>query len=316
MADSEDKTVTEAAAKTAQFEELENLFDEPEDDPVKDGKTDNESKSKEEDSVPNETESESKEKASVPNGTESESKDDGSVPKEAGNGLENENEKEKEVVEVMETEEESKTKSVTGVVFQFDEKSILFEFSLRTFEGGKINLEEDLIGEISPQKLVCKGSAIPKGTKSDQIAKYVQSGDEIRCQVEKKDDLKVFTYIEEEEEIGEDGEVTQSTRTVKLKPNYSASSGKLVSDSAVSGDKDSDKLNKDDLLVLEDQLENLFDYEPDEPEDDDDEIAFIEEVKVDPEIAKKKKEEKEAAAKKEAAKKSSSQNCTICNQIS
>jgi len=172
------------------------------DDPVDDGKTDTESKSKENDSIPNGTESESIEKEdSVPNGTESESKDNGSVPKETGNGVD----KEKEV-EVMDTEEESKTKSVTGVVFQFDEKSILFEFSLRTFEGGKINLEEDLIGEISPQKLVCKGSPIPKGTKSDQIAKYVQSGDEIRCQVEKHDDLKIFTYIEEEEEIGEDGE--------------------------------------------------------------------------------------------------------------
>ena len=68
-------------------------------------------------------------------------------------------------------------------------------------------------------------------------------------------------------------------------------SGKLVSDTALSGEKDTDdKLNKDDILVLEDQLENLFDYEPDEPDEDDDEIAFIEEVKVDPEVAKKKKE--------------------------
>ena len=77
-----------------------------------------------------------------------------------------------------------------------------------------------------------------------------------------------------------------------------------MSDTALSGEKDTDdKLNKDDILVLEDQLENLFDYEPDEPDDDDDEIAFIEEVKVDPEVAKKKKEEKEKEAKREAAKK-------------
>ena len=85
--------------------------------------------------------------------------------------------------------------------------------------------------------------------------------------------------------------VTQSTRKVEIKPNYTALSGKLVSDIALSGEKDTDdKLNKDDILVLEDQLENLFDYEPDEPDEDDDEIAFIEEVKVDPEVAKKKKE--------------------------
>ena len=85
--------------------------------------------------------------------------------------------------------------------------------------------------------------------------------------------------------------VTQSTRKVEIQPNYTALSGKLVSDTALSGEKDTDdKLNKDDILVLEDQLENLFDYEPDEPDEDDDEIAFIEEVKVDPEVAKKKKE--------------------------
>ena len=85
--------------------------------------------------------------------------------------------------------------------------------------------------------------------------------------------------------------VTQSTRKVEIKPNYTALSGKLVSDTALSSEKDTDdKLNKDDILVLEDQLENLFDYEPDEPDEDDDEIAFIEEVKVDPEVAKKKKE--------------------------
>merc|ERR1711997_1258244 len=234
----------------------------------------------EKDSIPNGAESESKEKDPIPNGAESETKEKDPVPNEAEleskdkdsvEEIENEVEKEEEK---METEEKPETQSVTGVVFQFDENSILFEFSLRTFEDGKVNLEEDLIGEISPQKLVCRGSTIPKGTKSDQIAKFVQSGDEIRCQVEKNDDLKVFTYNEVEEEIGEDDEVTQSTRKVEIKPNYTALSGKLVSDTALSGEKDTDdKLNKDDILVLEDQLENLFDYEPDEPDDDDDEIA-------------------------------------------
>ena len=81
---------------------------------------------------------------------------------------------------------EKKSQSVTGVVFQFDENCILFEFSLRSFDGGKIKLEEDLIGQISPQKLVCNSkdnSVIPAGTKSDKISNYVQSGDEIRVEV-------------------------------------------------------------------------------------------------------------------------------------
>ena len=206
MADSEDKPVAETAAKETVS-----------DDPITKEKTDTESKSVEKDSISNGTESESKEKESVPNGTESESKEKDSVtngtesePKDKDSVKETESEVDNEKEEKMDTEEKaeekSDTHSVTGVVFQFDENSILFEFSLRTFEDGKVNLEEDLIGEIAPQKLICKGTAIPKGTKNDQIAKYVQSGDEIRCQVKKDDDLKVFTYIEEEEEIGEDGE--------------------------------------------------------------------------------------------------------------
>jgi len=222
MADSEDKPVTETAAKEDK-EDKETVSD----DPVTDEKAENESKSEEKDSIPNGAESESKEKDSIPNGAESESKEKDPVlngaeseskekdpvPNEAeleskdkDSVEEIENEVENEEEEKMETEEKSETQSVTGVVFQFDENSILFEFSLRTFEDGRVNLEEDLIGEISPQKLVCRGSTIPKGTKSDKIAKFVQSGDEIRCQVEKNDDLKVFTYNEVEEEIGEDDE--------------------------------------------------------------------------------------------------------------
>ena len=116
---------------------------------------------------------------------------------------------------------EKKSQSVTGVVFQFDENCILFEFSLRSFDGGKIKLEEDLIGQISPQNLVCNSkdnSVIPAGTKSDKISNYVQSGDEIRVEVNpsclfffKRFFFSyylntscfqlTFTYVEDEEEI-------------------------------------------------------------------------------------------------------------------
>ena len=96
---------------------------------------------------------------------------------------------------------EKKSQSVTGVVFQFDENCILFEFSLRSFDGGKIKLEEDLIGQISPQNLVCNSkdnSVIPAGTKSDKISNYVQSGDEIRVEVNPSClffNKKIFPYI-------------------------------------------------------------------------------------------------------------------------
>ena len=115
---------------------------------------------------------------------------------------------------------EKKSQSVTGVVFQFDENCILFEFSLRRFEGGKIKLEEDLIGQISPQNLVCNSkdnSVIPEGTKSDKISNYVQSGDEIRVEVNPSCFVSkqfftyylitscfqlTFKYVKDEEEIG------------------------------------------------------------------------------------------------------------------
>lgn len=278
---------------------------------------------------------------------------------------------------------EKKSQSVTGVVFQFDENFILFEFSLRSFDGGKIKLEEDLIGQISPQKLVCNSkdnSVIPAGTKSDKISNYVQSGDEIRVevnlscfffkyifsyysnpscfqltftcvedekeickifdhislfffsqniktihlqfqieilnirknsgnfQVEARDDLKTFTYVEDEEEIGADGKVTRTTRNVQIKPSWLALEGKLLTDSTNAGqvEKESEKLGQEDLLVLEDQLENMFDYEPESDNEEeensskekkkseekagesgDDEIMLIEEVKFDETESKK-----------------------------
>jgi hypothetical protein len=195
-----------------------------------------------------------------------------------------ESDKKEEVVEPMEIAEDpvesyKPPKSVTGVVFQFDENSILFEFSLSTGNENDLD-EQDLIGEISPQKLVCNGKKIPADTKGDEISKYVQSGDEIKCQVTPKDDLKVFSFIEEEEEIGEDGEVKRSTRTVEIKPTWSALSGQLLKSLPPI---ESDSLAQEDILVLQDQLEDMFDYEPDEKDEDedDDEIILIEEVKFD-----------------------------------
>ena len=128
-------------------------------------------------------------------------------------------------------------------------------------------------------------------------------------QVEARDDLKTFTYVEDEEEIGADGKVTRTTRNVQIKPSWLALEGKLLTDSTNAGgqvEKESEKLGQEDLLVLEDQLDNMLDFEPESDNDEeensskekkkndekaeesgDDEIMLIEEVKFDETESKK-----------------------------
>jgi len=98
--------------------------------------------------------------------------------------------------------------------------------------------------------------------------------------------------------------------------------GKLLTDSTNAGgqvEKESEKLGQEDLLVLEDQLDNMLDFEPESDNDEeensskekkkndekaeesgDDEIMLIEEVKFDETESKKGKKE---TSKKEPAKK-------------
>ncbi len=163
--------------------------------------------------------------------------------------------------------EAEKSEEVLGVVFQFNEEMILFEFN------------DSVIGEISTDIVrLFNGEKI---SNKEQIATFVQLGDEIKCQGAYQEDIKEFSYEEEEEEIGEDGEVTRSTRSVSIKPQWSAHAGKILTNNS-SEDKGSKQatLRKEDVLVLEDQLETMFDYEPEEDEDDED-VLLIEDVKID-----------------------------------
>merc|ERR1712071_510359 len=62
-----------------------------------------------------------------------------------------------------------------------------------------------------------------------------------------------------------DGKLTRTTRNVEIKPSWLALEGKLLTYSTNAGgqvEKESEKLGQEDLLVLEDQLDNMFDYEP------------------------------------------------------
>ena len=103
--------------------------------------------------------------------------------------------------------------------------------------------------------------------------------------------------------------MTRTTRNVQIKPSWLALEGKLLTDSANAEgqvEKESEKLGQEDLLVLEDQLDNMLDFEPESDNDEDensskekkkndekaeesgdDEIMLIEEVKFDDTESKK-----------------------------
>ena len=106
--------------------------------------------------------------------------------------------------------------------------------------------------------------------------------------------------------------MTRTTRNVQIKPSWLALEGKLLTDSTNAGQvekeskKESEKSGQEDLLVLEDQLDNMLDFEPESDNDEeensskekkkndekaeesgDDEIMLIEEVKFDETESKK-----------------------------
>ena len=172
-------------------------------------------------------------------------------------------------------EDDENIKLVNGIIFQFSEDMILYEFNI---DG------DDVIGEISTENLLLANGE--KISKKEEIASHIQCGDEIKCRVSRDDNIKEFSFEEDEEEIGEDGEVTRTTRTVKIKPLWTAKGAGRIQSANPSGQN----LQKEDVLALEDQLEDMFDYEPDEAEDEDD-IILIEEVKIDDEVSEAKKQQ-------------------------
>ena len=202
MADSEENTITEEASKDTEEKKeiVKSVFDsvlseikEKNDEPRILEKINESEANSEESELKNGKDSAPPRNPFFKEKTTSPEKKQGKVIETVDLDLDSESEKE----ENSSNGKKKKCQSVTGVVFQFDENFILFEFSLRSFEGGKIKLEEDLIGQISPQKLVCNSkdnSVIPTGTKSDKISDYVQSGDEIRVEVNPSFFLFLFFF--------------------------------------------------------------------------------------------------------------------------
>ena len=89
--------------------------------------------------------------------------------------------------------------------------------------------------------------------------------------------------------------MTRTTRNVQIKPSWLALEGKLLTDSTNAGgqvEKESEKLGQEDLLVLEDQLENMFDYEPESDNEEEENLSKENSSKENSSKGKKKNYEK------------------------
>ena len=143
------------------------------------------------------------------------------------------------------------------------------------------------------------GKCIPKDTKEEDIANFIQAGDTLSCRVVKSLSLHSFSYVEEEEEIGEDGVEKRTSRTVEIKPQWIAISGETIANTTRDVPKG---LRKEDVNVIEDQIEEMLDFEPEEEDED---LILIEDVKIDDDdtASVKDKPVKKPEKKKEEAKK-------------
>ena len=138
-------------------------------------------------------------------------------------------------------------KKIKGVIFQFNHEAVLFEFQ----EG-----DDDAIGVVKPSNITIneKGSKIPSTAKtSEDIAKFINIGDEIEGFVTKEEDLEKFTYLEEEEEITESGETLTSSNEVEILPDWKAESAQLLR----TGLKD-ETLDEEEIDEIEEQLDDIF----------------------------------------------------------
>ncbi len=185
-----------------------------------------------------------------------------------------------------------------GVVFQFNTESVLFEF---VHEG------EEHIGTVGLFKisLNAEGKKIPRGDGKDvvitveDVSRYLQVGDEIICDVERRDGLPKFVYVEDEEEVTEFGDVTNRSHEVEIVPEWIASEAVLferpsavlektgdggdggdaeegkakaeVADNGVveegdgdvggDGEESKEEFPDEEVIVLEDQLDDMFEDE-------------------------------------------------------
>ena len=123
--------------------------------------------------------------------------------------------------------------NVDGVVFQFNSKVILFEFTIP-------ERDAEYIGEIKTQTLKLnksdEGKSIPNDVTDEDIGNYIHVGDELKCLVKQvrnftkklinifffvfiknsvkfqSSTLETFSYEEEQEEIGNDGDIQKANK--------------------------------------------------------------------------------------------------------
>ena len=110
-----------------------------------------------------------------------------------------------------------------GVIFQFNSDGVLFEFSDRS--------ADDAIGFVNAADIkINENETIPAADadSTELLSKYIQVGDELRCTVVKDSNLPVYSYLEDEEEIDESGEIQTTSRRVEINPDWIARSAKLV----------------------------------------------------------------------------------------
>lgn len=148
------------------------------------------------------------------------------------------------------------SRTIRGVIFQFTPNAVLFEFQ----EGDEV----DGIGVIHPHKIIIgqgksKRNIPDTATRTEDIAKYIQVGDELDCSVEKKSGLEKVTFKEDEEDV-------------EITPEFCAETATKV------GSKDEKThriLETDEIGEIEGQLDNIFDDDEDDMEKNDD-VEIIE----------------------------------------
>jgi hypothetical protein len=155
-----------------------------------------------------------------------------------------------------------------GVIFHIGQGGVLFEFS----DGSA----EDLVGFVAPNIIkISKDEKIPATADTpEKLSKYLQVGDELQCRVFKNTKLQKLSYTEDEEEIDKNGEIVKSIKKVEIQPEWEATVAALagVSDLAeMKMNPSEEHLDTNEVGELEEQLDNMFDY---------DDVIFIEEVDI------------------------------------
>ncbi len=140
----------------------------------------------------------------------------------------------------------------TGVVFSFNKEGILFEFETET--------EDNVVGVALPKDLVVdtEGTKMPEDVleSGDGMEKYVGYGDELKISLTKVKEVREFFYEEDEEEVGEDGQVTYNCKKVEVKPEWIAIKAAISRKAELeNGDDDQEEMETDANGQDEDQPE-------------------------------------------------------------